>query len=229
MVDTGRTKTKQNDMQILDINNDYFLFELEGKTVLTKTNPEGSEKYYTTLATCRNESVCGAHFQKKIEKLTDLDEETIIAKTIEYSLLNKKDDSYEDLISYSERMVNIIIDQKPLLFNDQFGDTRVYLCDNGIYKNMRLDSEEFKKYLVDQFYTCYDKVPKIDSVRDAIRTLSAISRNNETIKQFNRVATLQNEIGEKEIWIDLSDDLWRSIKITKKGSKSQKNFFICHF
>ena len=120
-------------------------------------------------------------------------------------------------ISYSEKIVMLVNQESPTYFKDQYGICRIWINDNGIYKSFKLDSSDFEDYCRDRFFRTFGKVPKSDSVRDTIKALEALSRNAKTINVRNRVNLLKSENGEDEIWIDLCDQYWRSIKITSRG------------
>jgi len=120
-------------------------------------------------------------------------------------------------VKHAEKIVTLIDAESPIFFKDQYGFYRIVINDLGILKHLKLDSPEFTDLCVDRFYRTFGKIPTKDTIRDAIKALGAFSRNSKTINVRNRVALTKGENGEWEIWIDLCDKYYRSIKITSKG------------
>ena len=115
-------------------------------------------------------------------------------------------------ISYADKIVMLIDNKCPAFFKDQYKNCYVLITDNKIQKTLHIHSDEFKQLCIDRFYRTFGKVPKSDSIKDAICAFEAISRNQQTINLRTRINMLSNP--GIEIWIDRCDVYCQSIKIT---------------
>ncbi len=120
-------------------------------------------------------------------------------------------------ISYATKIIMLVENESPVFFKDQYRQSRIWISDNGTKKSFKLDSSDFEDYVRDRFFRTFGRAPSSDGVRDAIKSLEALTRNAKTINVRNRVTMLKGENGEDEIWVDLCDKWWRSIKITSTG------------
>lgn len=128
-------------------------------------------------------------------------------------------DIYEEdpNISHANKLIMLVDQQEPIFFKDQYKTSRVYINDKGIYKNYKIDSTTFRDYLTETFFIHFNKAPSITSLKEAIVALEGLTRNTKIINIKNRVNVIENETGQQEIWIDLCNKEWQSIKITETG------------
>lgn len=89
------------------------------------------------------------------------------------------------------------------------------------YRNitMPIGSGQFKSWLANLMYINEEKAPSSDSLSSAINVLKGkAQQEGKQYTLFNRVAP-----AEDGIWLDMADNNWRAIKITKEGWKIEKN------
>ena len=119
-------------------------------------------------------------------------------------------------ISYTTKTIMIVDAMQPTYFLDQYSNAQTWIKD-GVYKTLKIDSLQFQQLLIDRFFRTFGKAPSTQSIKESVKMIEALARTSETKKIRTRVYLRINEAGEKEIWVDLCDKFWRSIKITVKG------------
>ena len=119
-------------------------------------------------------------------------------------------------MSNSDKLLAIIDDRSPLYFKDQYETPYIYIKDENINKTYKINTRAFKRYLVKEYYSTLGKSPSSENLKDAILTLESFTINANSIELKNRVTQLETGNGN-EVWVDMCDEFWRSIKITKDG------------
>nr|NIV67432.1 hypothetical protein [Candidatus Bathyarchaeota archaeon]NIW34075.1 hypothetical protein [Candidatus Bathyarchaeota archaeon] len=103
----------------------------------------------------------------------------------------------------------------PVLFHDQHDTPYIRLEQSNAKITIPVKSRRFKTWLANLFYTKTDNVPNSDTIRDVIRVLrgKALFEGQE-YTLYNRVAP-----ADHGFWIDMCDDKWRAIRVTRDGWK----------
>ena len=120
-------------------------------------------------------------------------------------------------ISHANKIIMLVDQQQPVFFKDQHRTSRVWLKDKGVFKSFKIDSTDFRDYITELFYIHFGKAPSATSPKEAMVALEGLTRNAKTINVRNRVTLIKGESGEDEIWIDLCNNLWQSVRITSNG------------
>ena len=116
----------------------------------------------------------------------------------------------------ADSLLEMIKDKEPLYFHDQYRTPHIYIEDQGIHKVFKINSQEFRRFLHYLFFKTQGESIKPDQLKAAIVTLEAFSNYGKQIELHNRVTSFGK--GENlEIWIDICDEKWRAIKVTKDG------------
>ena len=104
-----------------------------------------------------------------------------------------------------------------------------FICDLGIAatvkvhqvkQNFLLDEIMFSRWLINEYYSLFQDSPKSFAVKEAINTIiSKEEFNNQNRKDvFNRVASY-----EQKVYIDLGNDAFEVVEISKDGWKIINN------
>ena len=129
-----------------------------------------------------------------------------------------EDYDFNNQLGHSEIMLFLVEKRSPHYFIDQYNTPYIYIEDDYVLKTIKTNSRAFKRFLVKHFYRSVGKSPKTERLKDVILTIEAFSENSETRELFNRVASIKTEKG-LELWFDLCDKKWRSVKVTSEGWK----------
>ena len=119
--------------------------------------------------------------------------------------------------SQADRMLRYAEDEDHYeirLFRDQRNTPhiQIYDSDTEIAQIHRIKSNYVRLWLHGLLWKREKKAPSGDSVRSALNVLMARAQDQPVISLYNRVARLENSI-----YLDMCDDYWRAIKITKDG------------
>ena len=118
--------------------------------------------------------------------------------------------------SKSDNLLELVKAKEPLYFQDQYKTPYIYIEDQGIHKVFKIDSREFKRFLHFFYYQSQGENIKSENLKDVLLTLEAFSNYGKQIELHNRITAFGKD-ETLEIWIDLCDDKWQSIKVTKDG------------
>lgn len=119
-------------------------------------------------------------------------------------------------VSNAEKLVMLIQMNEHKFFLDQYDIPYIYLEHNQIWRTYKINSRDFKRLLAKMFFVTFGKTAKSENIRDAILTFEGLAIQTEVIQLRNRIVNINKKDGI-EIWVDLCDKYWRSIKITKDG------------
>ena len=122
------------------------------------------------------------------------------------------EDIEEDKSSIATKLVNLTEAQCEL-FTDQDGESYARLPIEGHHEVYRIESKEFGDWLKRTFYRTESTVPNDAALNSAIGTLDGIAKYDCEEKEVSlRIAQR-----EDQIYLDLVDDQWRCVEITKHG------------
>ena len=121
--------------------------------------------------------------------------------------------------SHADKLVELCLSKQPTLFLDQTATPYARINENDVNVLLPLRSQHFKAWLANLLWDSKRKVPGTQAVYSALNVLIAIA-NSSNLKYtlYNRVAP-----AEDGFWIDLCDDKWCAIKVTKEGWQIVKN------
>ena len=123
-------------------------------------------------------------------------------------------------ISNSDKILLLIDAESPQFFKDQYEQFWVYFKDGRIQKTLTLHGPDFRRICTDLFFRNFGKVPRNDNIKEAINAFEAIARNSENLHLKTRITMLKKKSGI-EIWVDLGNKFYQSVKITKEGYQIQ--------
>ena len=117
--------------------------------------------------------------------------------------------------SHADLMVELAMAQDIRLFVDQYNAPHIRFPSNDVYKTYSMKSSTVKQWLAKLLWDSIEKAPGNEAVNSALNILRAHAREEGMISLYNRVAP--DDLGG--IYIDMADEWWRAIHITKKGWK----------
>ena len=114
--------------------------------------------------------------------------------------------------SFAGELVKLVKDMHVVLFHDE--QLRAYASypHDGHRETWPLRSKKFKHYLRWLCHSQLDRTPNGQVVSDALAMLEASAFRGRAAPVFLRVANAWDAI-----YIDLCDDDWRAIRVTKSG------------
>jgi energy-coupling factor transporter ATP-binding protein EcfA2 len=114
--------------------------------------------------------------------------------------------------SQNDQLLRIAL-EKCDLFIDQFDEPYASVDVGGHNETQPCGGSRFRRILTKAYYDRNGKMPEPNAVKTAVDMVSSIaSISSKKIDLQNRVAE-END----EIFIDLTDDLWRAIRVTHNG------------
>jgi hypothetical protein len=124
------------------------------------------------------------------------------------------DEETQDRRSQAQIMLELALENISVLFKDQYGVPHAEIQIDTHHEIMKVDSSKFRRYLSKLFYEGKEQVACLDAVSGVINVLQAKAEyKGETIPLFLRTAWC-----EGDIYYDMTDNIWQSIKITKEGT-----------
>lgn len=116
--------------------------------------------------------------------------------------------------SQAQQLVEHAIKEGIYLFKNEHGDAWGRIIINEHFENLNLNSKDFRHYLGRLLYQKEGKAANSDAIRSAVLTLSGEALFGQTKRHplYNRVAW-----HEGAIYYDLSDEMWRALKVTPEG------------
>lgn len=130
-----------------------------------------------------------------------------------------------EAVPVPDLIVQTMLDQEIELFTDQHKEPHIRITlekeiyeegedDKSItsYETYRLYSKRVREYASGLMWKIHEKAPRSEQVTSALTVLGAMSREEESSMLFNRVAEKNGDW-----WIDMTNDYWTAIKLTKQG------------
>lgn len=121
--------------------------------------------------------------------------------------------------SQADTLIELCLTQDPELFHDQHKTPYVRIKKRITDVTLPIRSKLFKAWLANLLWQAEEKAPGTEALYGALNVLEAkalFDGNEHTL--FNRVAP-----AEDGIWIDMTDDKWRAIKVTPEGWRIVNN------
>ena len=101
-------------------------------------------------------------------------------------------------------------------FKDQTGAFYAVIEKNNHDELLKMNSEEFNRYLSKLYYDTENKVISKNTINNSKRVLESFTTETRTL--YNRLAKIGNTI-----YYDLNNEEWQCVKITKDGWQIDKN------
>ena len=122
--------------------------------------------------------------------------------------------------SQADIMVELVLAQDATLFVDQYDQPHINFStgDLGPSKTYKLSSQVVKHWMSKLLWDNHDKAPGGEATNSALNVLKAMAREGPQLPLYNRVAPGIND----NIWIDMTDEYWQAIRVTRKGWKVQE-------
>ena len=118
--------------------------------------------------------------------------------------------------SPAEIIIRLVSEKGIVFFKDQYRVPHVLVPINGHKEVLRVESGFFRRYLAKLYYDSESKIIGSESVKNAIQILQSIAEQDGTTYPLSlRVAWHDNDI-----YYDLTDEKWQSVKISKDGWES---------
>jgi len=164
-------------------------------------------------------SFTGPRFTKKLENYTGLSEKEINKKIANFydEITETTPFTPEEEPSYSEQIIELCHHNDAIFFHDQYKTPHMQIKTDDVFVTYVIRSRTCKRFLSKLLYDEIGKVPNQDSLGAAILLLEAFA-SDKTIKLHNRVASTK-EGDDLCIWIDMCNDKWQVIRVTKNEWK----------
>ena len=131
----------------------------------------------------------------------------------EFSGTGKADEKEAKGQSQACQLVQLCLDQEPVLFHDQTKTAYTRIKQNAITVTLPIRSRHFKAWLANLLWKAEKKAPGTEALSSAINILEAMALfDGPEYMLYNRVAP-----ADDGVWIDMADDKWRAIKVTPRG------------
>jgi len=117
--------------------------------------------------------------------------------------------------SQADMLVTLALAKAVDLFHDDRQVPYIHVQKSDALTTLRLRSKEVKSWLAGLLWEAYGKAPNQEALGSALNVLNALAQKGSKYKLYNRLAPSENG----SIWLDLADDKWRAIHITKDGWK----------
>lgn len=117
--------------------------------------------------------------------------------------------------SQADSIVELVLANKAKLFHDEYNDAYVHIQKSDFSIIKRIRSRDFKIWMSYLSWEAEEKAPATESLSAAANILEAKARFEGSLHHlYNRVAPDPDGDG---LWIDMTDDRWRAIKVTPQG------------
>ena len=116
-------------------------------------------------------------------------------------------------MSQADMLVKLALNNAEQVFHDKRHVPYIRLRGSKALRTLRLRSREVKTLLAGLLWKAEEKAPNQEALGSAINVLEAQCQEGPTYKLYNRVAPGE----DGSIWIDMVDDKWRAIHVTKEG------------
>ncbi|MCW3985318.1 MAG: hypothetical protein NWE91_02775 [Candidatus Bathyarchaeota archaeon] len=113
----------------------------------------------------------------------------------------------------ADKLIMLCLQQEPQFFHDQHQLAYARIKQNGVLVIRPLRSKQFRTWLASLLWKKEGRAPSTEAIRMALIVLEYASLyEGQKYQLYNRVAP-----SEDGVWIDMSDDKWRAIKVTANG------------
>ena len=115
--------------------------------------------------------------------------------------------------SQADRLIEVCLSQELILFHDQHKTPYARVKQNDVNRIIPIRSRSFRAWLSSLLWQSEQKAPGTEALYSAIHVLEAMAIFD------GRMYTLYNRVAPAEdgIWVEMTDDKWRAIKVTAEG------------
>jgi len=131
----------------------------------------------------------------------------------EFSSTGKVDEKEHGRQSQADMLVKLALKNAEQVFHDERRVPYIRLRSSKTLRTLRLRSRDVKSWLAGLLWKTYEKAPNQEALGSALNVLEAQCQEGPTRKLYNRVAPGE----DSSIWIDMTDEKWRAIHVTKEG------------
>jgi len=115
--------------------------------------------------------------------------------------------------SQADQLVGLALENAEELLHDNRQVPYIRLHRSDALANVRLRSREVKSWLAGLLWKTYGKAPNQEALGSALNVLEAQCQEGSIYKLYNRIAPGE----DGSIWLDMADEKWRALHITKDG------------
>ncbi|GAI37851.1 unnamed protein product, partial [marine sediment metagenome] len=115
--------------------------------------------------------------------------------------------------SQASALVKLALAESVALFHDERREPYIQIWKGEALVTMRLRSKDARTWLSGLLWKDREKAPSSEALSAALNVLEAVANEGEEHQLYNRVAPGEDE----SIWLDLCDEEWRAIHITRAG------------
>lgn len=159
----------------------------------------------------------GFRTQQELEEtLPDIPKKTIRSQMAELERISgEQQEEQNDKKSQADRLTEYALDQDVELFTDQTDEPYIKWRSSDHHKVYRISSRKVKTWLSGLMLEKEGKSVGDKTINSVQNTLEAMANKGDRKKLYNRVAP----DGEGGIYIDLTNEKWQTIHITKNAVK----------
>lgn len=117
--------------------------------------------------------------------------------------------------SQADSLVKLALANAKALFHDDRGVPYIQLRKSDVPATCRLRTRETKSWLAGLLWKTHGKAPNQEALGSAINVLDAQCQEGPLHKLYNRIAPSR----DGSIWLDLSNERWQAVHVTKTGWK----------
>jgi hypothetical protein len=115
--------------------------------------------------------------------------------------------------SQASALVKIAQAESVALFHDERQEPYIQIRKGEALVILRLRGKEARTWLSGLLWRDREKAPNSEALSSALNVLTAMANDGKEYRLYNRVAPGE----DGSIWIDLCDDFWRAIHVTRAG------------
>lgn len=115
--------------------------------------------------------------------------------------------------SQASALVKLVLAESITLFHDERREPYIRIRREGALVNMRLRGKDTRTWLSGLLWKDREKAPSSEALSSALNVLEAVANEGEEHQLYNRVAPGEDE----SVWLDLCDEEWRAIHVTRAG------------
>lgn len=115
--------------------------------------------------------------------------------------------------SQANALVNLALAESVLLFHDERREPYIRIRKEDALVTQRLRSKDARTWLSGLLWKDRKKAPSSEALSSALNVLEAVANEGEEHQLYNRVAPGE----DGSIWLDLCDEEWRAIHVTRAG------------
>jgi len=134
-------------------------------------------------------------------------------------LSGEEKEATEERESQASALVRLAQAESVALFHDERQDPYIQICRGETLVTMRLRGKETRIWLSGLLWRDREKAPNSEALSSALNVLEAMANEGPEHRLYNRVAPGE----DASIWLDLCNEAWDAVHITRVGWEVMKH------